>query len=156
MDSVAFSYGGTWQDQHLEGRTFKTTSEQSSSVTITFRGTGLVAYIRSGPQSGRLRLTLDGVTIPGGYGDDATEWSFRSTLSTNDLPQQLLSGLPDADHVLTITLVGTGELTVGGVIIQRDAPFLWPIVLLTIGSLILIFVGVRSLAYLVAVRTGHL
>jgi len=156
MDSVAFSYGGTWQDQHLEGRTFKTTSEQNSSVTITFRGTGLVAYIRSGPQSGRLQLTLDGVTIPGGYGDGNTEWSFRSTLGTNDLPQQLLSGLHDADHVLTITLVGTGELTVGGVIIQRDAPFLWPIVLLTIGSLILIFLGVRSLAYLVAVRTGHL
>ena len=41
-------------------------------------------------------------------------------------------------------------------IIQRDAPFLWPIVLLTVGSLILIFVGMRSLAYLVAVRTGHL
>ena len=156
MDSVAFSYGGSWQDQHLEGRTFKTTSEQGSSVTITFRGTGLVAYIRSGPQSGHLQLTLDGVVISGGYGDDGTQWSFRSTLGTDDLPQQLLSGLADSDHVLTISLVGTGELTVGGVIIQRDAPFLWPIVLLTVGALILIFVGVRSLAYLVAVRTGHL
>ncbi|MGC4105947.1 MAG: beta-galactosidase [Thermomicrobiales bacterium] len=156
MDSVAFSYGGTWQDQHLEGRTFKTTSEQDSSVTIRFRGTGLIAYLRSGPQSGRLHLTLDGTVIPGGYGDDGTQWSFRSTLGTDDLPQQLLGGLDDADHVLTITLVGTGELTVGGVIIQRDAPFLWPIVLLTVGSLVLIFVGVRSLAYLVAVRTGYL
>ncbi|MGC4190121.1 MAG: beta-galactosidase [Thermomicrobiales bacterium] len=156
MDSVAFSYAGSWQDQHLEGRTFKTTSEQGSSVTIRFRGTGVIAYIRSGPQSGRLQLTLDGNVISGGYGDDGTEWSFRSTLGTDDLPQQLLSGLDDDDHVLTITLAGNGELTVGGVIIQRDAPFLWPIVLLTVGALILIFMGVRSLAYLVAVRTGHL
>lgn len=156
MDSVAFSYGGSWQDQHLEGRTFKTTGEQQSSVSITFRGTGLIAYLRSGPQSGRLHLTLDGETIPGGYGDAGDEWSFRSTIGTDDLPQDLVSGLRDTDHVLTITLVGTGELTVGGVIIQRDAPFLWPIVLLTVGALILIFLGVRSLAYLVAVRTGHL
>ncbi|MGB3330955.1 MAG: beta-galactosidase, partial [Thermomicrobiales bacterium] len=152
MDSVAFSYGGSWQDQHLEGRTFKTTGEQQSSVSITFRGTGLIAYLRSGPNTGLLQLKLDGEVIPGGYGDDGTSWNFRSTLGTDDLPQQLLAGLDDSDHVLTITLVGSGELTVGGVIIQRDAPFLWPIVLLTVGALILIFLGVRSLAYLVAVR----
>ena len=156
MDSAAFSYSGSWQDQHLEGRTFRTTGEQQSSVTIHFRGTGVIAYIRSGPQSGRLRLVLDGNVVPGGYGTDGTEWSFRSTIGTDDLAQSLLHGLSDEDHVLTITLVGQGELTLGGIIVQRDAPFLWPVVLLTIGSLILIFLGVRSLAYLVAVRTGHL
>lgn len=155
MDSAAFSYSGAWQDQHLEGRTFKTTAETQSSVTIHFRGTGLIAYIRSGPQSGYLTLTLDGEVIDGGA-DDGTKWSFKSNIRTDDKPQYLLSGLEDTDHVLTITLTDPGELTVGGIIVQRDAPFLWPVVLLTVGALILIFFGVRSLAYLVAVRTGHL
>lgn len=156
MDSSAVSYEGNWQDQHLEGRTFRTTSESQSSATLKFRGTGVIAYIRTGPQSGNVRIELDGQVVPGGFGDSGDEWSFRDLLGTNDYPHTLLSKLEDAQHTVTITLVGPGELTLGGLEIVRNAPFIWPVMLITVGALLLIFFAVRSLIYLVAIRAGYL
>lgn len=156
MDSAAMSYEGNWHDQHLEGRTFRTTSESKSSATLTFRGTGLIAYIRTGPQAGNIRLELDGNVIPGGAGKDGDEWSFEDYLGTNDFPHTLLSGLDDTQHTVVISLVGDGELTIGGLEVVRSAPFLWPVMLITVGSLLLLFFAVRSLIYLVAIRAGHL
>ena len=156
MDSSAVSYEGNWQDQHLEGRTFRTTSESQSAATLKFRGTGVIAYIRTGPQSGNVRVELDGQVVPGGFGDSGDEWSFQDYLGTNDYPHTLLSKLEDTQHTVTITLVGPGELTLGGLEVVREAPFIWPVMLITVGALLLIFFAVRSLIYLVAIRAGYL
>ncbi|HEU0165186.1 MAG TPA: beta-galactosidase, partial [Thermomicrobiales bacterium] len=114
MDSQSVSYSGNWQDQHLEGRTFRTTSESESTATLTFRGTGLIAYIRTGPQSGDVKIELDGKVVSGGGGSDGTDWTFYDQFGTNDYPHTLLSGLSDTTHTVTITLTGEGELTIGG------------------------------------------
>ncbi len=156
MDSSAVSYEGNWQNQHLEGRTFRTSSESQSSATLNFRGTGLIAYVRTGPQSGNVKIELDGKVISGGFGDSGSEWSFQDYLGTNDYPHTLLSNLDDSQHTVTITLVGPGELTLGGLEVVRGAPFIWPVMLITVGSLLLIFFAVRSLVYLVAIRAGYL
>jgi hypothetical protein len=58
--------------------------------------------------------------------------------------------------VLEITLAGPGELTLGGFEITREAPFVWPIVLMAVGALIALFFGLRSIAHLFAVRAGLL
>jgi len=156
MDSSAVSYDGNWQDQHLEGRTFRTTSESQSSATLTFRGSGVIAYIRTGPQSGNIRIELDGKVVSGGLGENGDEWSFKDSLGTNDFPHTLLANLPDTQHTVTMTLVGSGELTLGGLEVVRNAPFVWPVMLITVGSLLLIFFAVRSLIYLVAISAGYL
>lgn len=156
MDSQALTYGGNWQDQHLENRTFRTTSESGASATLRFQGTGLIAYIRTGPQAGRVTIELDGVVIAGGAGDTGQEWAFRDTYGTNDYPHMLLSGLEDTNHTVTITLTGSGELTIGGIQVVRDAPFLWPVMLFAAGSIFLLFMAARSFIYLVALRAGHL
>ena len=155
MDSVAIKYQGNWQDQHLEGRTFKTTSQVGSSMTLTFNGTGAVAFMRSGPRVGEIRITLDGELIPGGAGEDGTLWDF-SWWETRDLPRKLLGGLDESTHVMTITLAGDGELTLGGMVVARDAPFIWPIMLMSAAAFISFFLAMRSFIYLVAMRTGHL
>jgi hypothetical protein len=155
MDSVAIKYQGNWQDQHLEGRTFKTTSQVGSSMTLTFTGTGAVAFMRSGPRVGEIRIMLDGEVIAGGGGADGTTWDF-SWWETRDLPRSLLNGLDDTTHVMTITLAGDGELTLGGMVVARDAPFIWPIMLMSAASFIAFFLAMRSFIYLVAVRAGHL
>jgi hypothetical protein len=155
MDSASIKYQGNWQDQHLEGRTFKTTSQVGSSMTITFSGTGAVAFMRSGPQVGYVQIMLDGEIVPGGAQGDPNNWDF-SWWETRDLPRQLLGDLDDTSHTMTITLVDEGELTLGGMVIARDAPFIWPIMLMSAAAFLSLFLAMRSFIYLVAIRAGHL
>lgn len=156
MDSDAVTYAGDWQDQHLENRTFKTTSQVESSATFAFQGTGLTIFARSGPNVGSFLLEIDGKIAPGGGGASEEEWNFERLGGTNDFPRPVVSGLPDREHVAKITLVTPGELTLGGFVVERDPPFVWPIILMTVSALILLFFALRSFAYLAAIKTGHL
>lgn len=155
MDADAISYEGNWADQHLEGRTFRTTSQVGSSATFNFQGTGLIAFIRSGPQSGAFQLVLDGEIVPGGYEKNDAYWSYYYLYQTNDLPRRLLSNLDDAEHSVRITLMEPGELTLGGLVVEREPPFTWPVILLTVSAVGVLFLGLRSFIYLVAIRAGH-
>jgi hypothetical protein len=155
MDAAAVSYQGNWEDQHLQGRTFRTTNQVGSSATLNFQGTGLIAFLRSGPQSGTFKLEVDDQVIPGGAPGDEDLWSFFISFRTDDLPRRLVSGLDDTEHVLRITLMEPGELTLGGLVVERDPPFVWPVILLTVSSILVLFLGLRSFIYLVAIRTGR-
>ncbi len=155
MDSQSISDSGNWQDQHLEGRTFRTTRQAGSSVTIEFQGTGLIVYVRSGPEVGAFMIEVDGRVIPGGGGESGDEWDL-SFSETEDFPRTFVDGLEDAPHAMTITLVSEGELTLGGVEVTREAPFVWPIILMTVGSIISLFFALRSIGFLFATRAGYL
>lgn len=156
MDADAITYQGNWEDQHLEGRTFRTTNQVGSSTTIRFQGTGLIAFLRSGPQSGPFRLELDGEVIPGGYEGDDSLWSYYISYRTDDLPRRLISNLDDTEHTVRLTLMEPGELVLGGFVVERQPPFTWPVILLTISSMLVLFLGVRSFIYLVGIRCGRL
>lgn len=156
MEAEAVTYQGNWEDQHLEGRTFRTTSQVGSSATLTFHGTGLIAFLRSGPESGPFRLELDGKIVPGGDVNNNELWSFYVFSRTDDLPRRLITGVDDSEHTLRMTLMEPGELTLGGFVVEREPPFVWPIILLTISSMIVLFLGLRSMVYLVAIRSGRL
>ena len=156
MDAQSVRTNGSWEEQHLEGRTFLTSRQVGSSVTIEFQGTGLISFVRSGPEVGVIQIELDGKIVPGGYVDDESLWDLSVYSTTQDLPRLLVGGLDDERHVLVITLVDSGELTLGGFEVTRDAPFVWPIVLMAVGALISLFFGLRSIAYLFAVRSGLL
>lgn len=156
MDADAVTYQGNWEDQHLEGRTFRTTNQVGSSATLRFQGTGLIAFLRSGPQAGPFKLEVDGQVIPGGAPENSDFWSFYISYRTDDLPRRLVSGLDDTEHVLRITLMAPGELTLGGLVVEREPPFVWPVILLTVSSIFVLFLGLRSFIYLVAIRTGRL
>lgn len=156
MESNAVTYSGNWQDQHLEGRTFRTISQIGSTASIDFQGTGLIAFVRSGPVVGTFTVEVDGKVISGGGGVSGTEWDLSFFTTTDDFPRTLVDGLEDTSHVMTITLKSEGELTLGGFEVTREAPFVWPIVLMTVGSIISLFFGLRSIAFLFATRAGHL
>lgn len=151
VDARSVEYDGNWTNQILPPQqTYKTTSELDASVTITFRGSGLIAYLRQSANAGSVGLTLDGKPIAGL--DAALLQSFQAA----NVPYTLVAGLDDSVHELTLTLESEGELTMGGAVVTRDFPFLWPVVLLTGGAAVLIFLGFREVAYVIAIRTGHL
>lgn len=154
MDADSLQYSGNWADQHLEGRTFRTTGQTGASVTFEFQGTGLIAYIRTGPQSGDLRIELDGEQIDGG-GEDGN-WSYFDQFATNDFPRRIFSNLEDEIHLVTITLAEPGQLTLGGMVVERQPPFIWPIIMVTASGALVLLLGLRSFIYLVAIRAGHL
>lgn len=154
MDADSVQYEGTWADQHLEFRNFRTTNQTGATVTFEFHGTGLISYIRTGPQSGDLEITLDGEKIDGGAEDG--NWSYYYQYQTNDFPQRLFSNLEEANHVVTITLKTPGQLTLGGMVVERQPPFIWPIIMITASGALVLLVGIRSFIYFVAIRAGHL
>lgn len=155
MDSSSISYSGTWQDQHLEDRTFRTTRDVRSSATLKFNGTGAVAFLRYGPETGEVQLTLDGKVLKGGAADNPDYFDL-SLYQTRDLPRDLVSNLPAGEHTLTITLVTPGELTIGGLIVERRTIMLWPIMILAAMSALSLFFGFRSIIFLVGARSGRL
>src|SRR4029078_6668042 len=112
---------------HLEHRTFKTTSEVGSSATMTFRGTGIIAYLRMSPQAGVIHFTIDGKSVSG-YStvENQSELDLYNYQAV-DLPFELAAGLNDGVHQLTLTLVEDGQVTMGGAVVTRDAPNLWPV-----------------------------
>lgn len=155
MDAPSVSYGGSWQDQHLEGRTFRTTSQVDAELEVRFRGTGAIAIMRIGPESGNIIVEVDGRVVSGGAGDSGDEWDLYWPI-TVDTPIKLVSGLDYGDHTLTVRLSSEGALTLGGIVIERKQPFVWPVVLLTVGTVIALFFGIRSLIMLVGRRSGYL
>ena len=155
MDASSMQYSGAWQDQHLEERTFRTSNQIGAEVVLPFRGTGVTAIMRIGPESGNVIVEVDGKVIGGGAEQSSDEWDLTWT-TTSDVPIELVSGLDYGDHVLTIRLAREGALTLGGIVIEREQPFVWPVVLLTVGSLISLFYGIRSLVMLIGRRSGVL
>ncbi len=150
VNAQSFAFRGTWAEQDLPPWTFKATTEQGAMVTLRFRGTGLLAYVRRGPNAGSVDLMVDGAPVPG-WGDDVMQ-SYQA--SNVWLP--LIDGLDDKTHELTLTLSEPGELTLGGVVVTRDVPFMWPVVLLTAGGALLLFLALREILYLFGDRSGYL
>lgn len=155
MDAGSVRYSGAWEDQHLEERTFRTTNQIGAEVTVPFRGTGVIAIMRIGPESGNVIVEIDGKVIAGGAEESSDEWDLTWT-TTSDIPIELASGLDYGEHTLTIRLAREGSMTLGGIVVDRKQPFVWPVVLLTVGSLIALFYGIRSLVMLIGRRSGFL
>ncbi len=160
-------YEGAWGRQHLQidgvDRVFRTTSEIGASVTLRFRGTSITAYLRQGPQAGVVRATLDGGPLPGWTAEGNATPIDLSYYRALDVPMLLASGLEDRVHVLTLTLEGPGDLTtgtvqltLGGFVVARDAPLMWPVVILTTAAAVLLVLAFREVAYVVAMRAGYL
>ncbi len=156
MDADAVYYPEAWSNQHLERRTFKTTAEVGSSTTLTFRGTGIIAYLRMSPQAGVIHFTIDGKPVSG-YStvDNQSELDLYNYQAV-DLPFELASGLNDGVHQLTLKLAEDGQLTMGGAVVTRAAPNLWPVAVLTITGALLIVFAMRDFIYVIALEAGYL
>jgi hypothetical protein len=156
MDSQPVIYTGAWSDQHLSRRTFKFTQEVGASAVLSFRGTGVVAILRESPQAGLVHVSIDGKPLPGRPGTDTASEIDLSWTQASDVPVELASGLDDGLHRLEITLAEPGQLTIGGLIVTRDVPFMWPVATLVGAGVLMVIFALRELAYVIAMRAGFL
>jgi hypothetical protein len=153
MDSEPVAYSGNWDEQHLERQTFQTTAETGASATLQFRGTGVVAILRFSPQAGPIAIKIDGAPVSGWPVEQGASIVDLSSFQAADIPLVLARGLDDTDHVLSITLADKGQLTIGGLIVSRDPPLLWPVIVLVVIAIVTVAVGLRDVVYLVALHS---
>ncbi|MGH2559818.1 MAG: hypothetical protein ACRDJH_12195 [Thermomicrobiales bacterium] len=156
MDSQPVEYDGAWSDQHLARRTFQFTAEVGATAKLTFRGSGVIAILRESPQAGLIHVSIDGKPLEGRSGTEAASAIDLSWTQASDVPVELATGLDDGIHQLEITLVEPGQLTIGGLIVTRDVPFMWPVVALAGAGALLVIFALRELAYVTAMRAGYL
>jgi hypothetical protein len=154
MDSGPVAYGGAWNDQHLDGRVVKTTSEVGANATISFEGTGIVVYLRRSPDAGLIRATLDGEPLPDWGDDDGASTIDLTYYQAQDIAVTLASNLEDGVHKLSLTMSDPGQLTIGGAVISRDPPLRWPVVVALFTALAMAVVAIREIALIAAERGG--
>lgn len=156
VDTGVVRYDEKWSDQHLQRLKFKTTSVPDASATIKFRGTGLVVFLRRSPAARKIYATIDGQPISGrpvenGAGVIDPMWS-----QAEDIPVVLGTGLRDGEHELKLWLAEPGELTLGGFVVTRQIPFIWPVMVISVAGGLLILLALREIAYVVAFNAGLL
>jgi hypothetical protein len=154
MDSGPVAYSGAWNDQHLDGRVFKTTSEVGATSTITFEGTGIVVYLRRSPDAGLIRATLDGEPLPDWGNEDGASTIDLTYYQAQDIAVTLASNLNDGVHKLSLTMSDPGQLTIGGAVVSRDPPLRWPVVVALFAALAMTVVAIREIAMVAAERGG--
>ena len=154
MDSGPVAYSGVWNDQHLGGRIFKTTSEVGATTSITFEGTGIVVYLRRSPDAGLIRATLDGEPLPDWGNDDGASTIDLTYYQAQDIAVSLASNLEDGVHKLSFTMSEPGQLTIGGAVVSRDPPLRWPVVVALFTALAMTILALREIAMVAAERGG--
>ena len=146
VDAAQFRYEGNWDLQHLGTETFRTTSEVGARLTVRFVGTGAIARVRLSPEAGPVVASLDGSPV------NVNLESFQA----RNLDVVIARGLQDEPHTLVIQLAGPGQLTLGGVMIERTVPLRWTVMLLVGGGLFLLALGLRQVIFTLGDRSGRL
>jgi hypothetical protein len=114
-------------------------------LLITFEGTGLTANLRRSPEAGLIYGTVDGRPLP-----DWPETGGKSEIDlqffqAEDITVPLVTGLGDGTHEVELELASTGKMTIGGMVVSRDPPLRWPVVLALVSALVLIGTAVRDI-----------
>jgi hypothetical protein len=141
-----YVWEGNWDLQHLGADTYRTTSDVDARFRLRFEGTGIVARARLSREAGAVAVTLDGQPI------EVSLASFQAEDVDIPLARRLSNGV----HEVTMRLTAPGQLTVGGLVVERTVPLQWPILLLLGSGALLLFLGIYDGALLLAERVGLL
>jgi hypothetical protein len=141
-----YVWEGNWESQHLGADTFRTTSQVDARFRLRFEGTGIIARARLGRDAGDVEVSIDGEPV------DVSLESFQAT----DVDIPLARRLPDGPHEVAMRLTAPGQLTIGGLVVERTIPLQWPILLLLGSGALILFLGLLDLVLLLAERRGLL
>jgi hypothetical protein len=141
-----FVWEGNWASQHLGADTYRTTSEVDARFRLPFEGTGVVAVARLSREAGAVVVAIDEEPV------DVSLASFQAA----DAEIPLARRLPDGRHEVAMQLSASGQLTIGGLVVERSVPMQWPILLLIGSGVVLLALGLYDGALLIAERGGLL
>ena len=155
-DSSACTYNGNWQAQHLREGQYRLARDPGSTVTCRFWGTGFSTVFRFSPDAGTARYVVDRSTLPAvGTGTDVGNVFLTYRVENAfEQPVELVSGLPEGYHTITIGLADNHEVVIGGYLVERERPMIWPIAVLVAAGIVAMFLGLRTIAYLAAEMVG--
>jgi hypothetical protein len=105
-----------------------------------------VAIARLGREAGSVEVTIDGTPV------GVSLASFQAA----DSEVQLARRLPSGRHEVSMRLSAPGQLTIGGLVVERTVPMQWPILLLIGSGILLLALGLYDGALLIAERGGIL
>ncbi|MDQ2682450.1 MAG: hypothetical protein M3Y37_02880 [Chloroflexota bacterium] len=150
----ACAYSGNWQDQHLFNGIYKIVRDPSATVTCRFWGTGISVYFRFSPDAGNALFVVDSDSLPESDSSGMVQLRFRAS-DASELAVPLVDGLQEGLHTVTIGVEeGSGELVIGGYLVERERPMIWPIAVLVAAGLVALFLGFRSLGTMAAEHAG--
>jgi polysaccharide biosynthesis protein PslG len=147
---------GPWRDQQLAGHNYRVATTPGASVRLPFHGTAVTLDARTGPNRGRLYVTIDGKPVRGLPADaNGTYVSLRNSQVVDDqLP--LASNLLDGDHLLELRSSDTGEVAIEQITIGRRMPFPWVAPVLFAASWLGLFFGLFLLGRAALLALGWL
>lgn len=146
VGALQYVWEGNWDMQHLSGDTYRTTSEVDARFRILIEGTGVVARARLGRDAGDIEVVVDG---------EARTESLDS-FQAQDIDIPLARRLPEGQHEISMRLIEPGQLTIGGLVVERTIPMQWPILLLLGSGTVMFVLGLFDGLLLIAERTGLL
>lgn len=153
---------GNWYTQTL-GSTNATsisssmvTATSGSTMTLIFYGTDLSMDARIGPESGEIRVSIDGGGSSVLPSDDKGSFVDLSGSQAEETSILLATGLAHHDHTLVIQSASDADVAISSFQITASTPFPWAFTILYSGIAMLLFVVVRSGAITMSQNRGWL
>ena len=153
---------GNWYTQTL-GSTSATTTSSSmvtstngSTMTVIFYGTDLRMNARIGPESGKIRVSIDGGTSSVLPSDDKGSFVDLSGNQAEETSILLATGLAHHDHTLVIQSASAADVAISSFQVTASTPFPWAFTILYSGLAMLLFVVVRSAVIVMSQNRGWL
>jgi hypothetical protein len=141
---------GNWYTQTL-GSTNATatstslvTSTSGSTMTLIFYGTDVSMDARIGPESGKIRISVDDGASSVLPSDDKGSYVDLSGSQAEETSILLATGLSHHDHTLVIQSASDADVAISSFQITASTPFPWAFTILYSGIAMLLFVVVRS------------
>ncbi|HVX29774.1 MAG TPA: hypothetical protein VHA53_04785 [Nitrolancea sp.] len=161
-DDPAIVRTGNWFPQTL-GSTTSTdtsmsmvTSTGGSTMTLVFYGTDVSVDARIGPESGKIRVSIDGGTSAILPSDDKGSFVDLGGAQAEETSILLATGLSHHDHTLVIQSMSDVDVAVSRFDVTASTPFPWAFTVLYSGLAMLLFVVVRSAVIVMSQDRGWL
>lgn len=140
----AVSTQGDWVTQQVGGQTFLATRAAGATLTIPFYGTSLSLTARTGPDAGRVYVTVDGAPVPGLPRDDAGTFLTLRAPKAAGTVVLVTAELRPGHHVVTLTNTPGVELAVSSVEVSNRPGLGWVLSLAFSALTGLLFIAIRS------------
>jgi hypothetical protein len=161
-DDPAIVRSGNWFTQTL-GTTGTTstsasmvTSTSGSQMTLYFYGTDLSMNARIGPESGEVRVTVDGETSSVLPSDSSGSFVDLSGNQAEEDSILIATGLAHRDHTVVIRSSSNADVAISGFVVTSGTPFPWAFTILYTGLATMLFVLVRLTVVMVSRNRGWL